>query len=252
VSRIALGLAAIHFMDFGRRRQLVEGALDLGITHFDTSRFYGDGLSERSLGKILGAERRSVTLTTKFGLLPTPLFASLGIAAPLARKGRSALKHLRVMDYPKRSYSPETMRKSLRDSLQALATDYIDIYSLHEPLPDFAAADDLFDDLLQEKRKGTIRFIGVSGYQIDAVVKRYGGVLDVIQCSESEWSPERFVPDITHSLFSDNVAQSGSSRTVPIRLLLESALARREAGAVIVQTGRPEHLRQIVSWGAQK
>jgi aryl-alcohol dehydrogenase-like predicted oxidoreductase len=252
ISRIGLGLANTHTMSHASdRERLILRALDMGITHFDTARFYSDGLSEVTLGKVLRQNRHSITIATKFGLIPTPLIGSLGIAAPLFRKARSALSKLGLIQYPKRSYTRATLQQSLHASLRALKTDYIDIYFLHEPLLDSKINDDVFEELEREKRKGSIRFIGVSGGEIDSVVARFRSTLDVVQSAESSWSEARFVPDITHSLFSD--AMRGKDKKLKdnsIRHLLEQALARRRNGAVIVQTRYLAHLEQIVAWAA--
>ena len=52
VSRLGLGLGSVHRINSARGRlELVRAAIDLGITHFDTARLYGDGLAERVLGQ---------------------------------------------------------------------------------------------------------------------------------------------------------------------------------------------------------
>jgi aryl-alcohol dehydrogenase-like predicted oxidoreductase len=253
VSRIGLGLAHVHLLERDVRRQLIERALDLGITHFDTSRFYGDGLSEQTLGAALGPRRKSLTIATKFGLLPTPLFGSLGRLAWPFRKARSLANKLGLVAYPRRSYALATMRRALQDSLRALRTDYIDIYHVHEPLADTVLADDLLDELQRAKRSGAIRLIGVSGAEIDPIVQRYGSALDVIQSAEASWSAQRWVPDITHSLFSD--AARRSNTPLPrdaVRTLLQGALGRRSAGAVIVQTREPGRLAELVEMASAR
>ena len=252
-SRIGLGLAHTHLLSDAGRGHLIERARDLGITHFDTSRFYSDGLSEITLGKALEGVRNKVTITTKFGLLPTPFFGSLGIAGPPFRKLRAIFNRLRLVRYPQRSYTRQTLQKSLEASLRALRTDYIDIYCLHEPLWESKVEDDLLDELERSKKKGWIRFIGVSGAHIDHMVTRFGKSLDVIQSAEACWTESRFVPDITHSLFSDVLRkQRGHIGQDAIRQLLEHALARRRRGSVIIQTKHPAHLKQIVGWAAGK
>ena len=254
MSRIGLGLANVHLLAHEAQRQrLIQRAFDLGITHFDTARFYGDGLSETTLGKFLPENRAAVTIATKFGLLPTPLMGSLGMLAPPFRKGRSLLNKLGIVPYPQRSYTRETLQKSLEASLRALRTDYIDVYHLHEPLLDSDVREDVFEELEGSKRKGWIRFIGVSGAYIDTIVARFGSSLDVIQSAEASWSESRFVPDITHSLFSDTLRAKGTEMgSDSIRQLLEEALFRRQAGSVIVQTRHPTHLEQLVAWAAGK
>lgn len=253
VSRIGLGFAHAHLLDRSTRVALIHRALDLGITHFDTARFYGDGLSERTLGEVLSRQRSSVTIATKFGLLPTPLIGSAGRAALPLRKARTLLSKLNLVQYPRRSYTAATMRTALHDSLRALRTDYIDVYHVHEPLPDTQLSDNLIGELQRAKAAGAIRLLGVSGDDIDSVVTRYGPVFDVIQCAESSWNPARWVPDITHSLFSDAVRQSsGKVSAEAIHQMLDRALDRRPQGAVIVQTRSPERLTQLVDFAANR
>lgn len=133
VSRIGVGLAHLHLMPPPARATLIDTAIDLGMTHFDTSRFYSDGLSEEVLGSLLGARRAQVTITTKFGLLPTPLIGRMGRMAPLGRKLRSAATRLKLTHYPKQRYTPDTLRRSLAASLKALRTDHVDVFAIHEP-----------------------------------------------------------------------------------------------------------------------
>lgn len=121
ISRVGLGFANAHTISHPADRELlIRRALDLGITHFDTSRFYDEGLSEVVLGRVLKASRSAVTIGSKFGLLPTPWVGSMGAAAPVCRKARGLFSKLRLIAYPKRSYTRATMQKSLQDSLRAL------------------------------------------------------------------------------------------------------------------------------------
>jgi D-threo-aldose 1-dehydrogenase len=248
VSRIGLGLAHLQLMTAPERQRLIERALELGITHFDTARFYGDGLSERTLAQTLGARRKQVTIATKFGLLPTPLIGSLdGRAAWAARKARSLLHKLHIHAYPQRSYTRQTMERALAQSLRALGSDYVDIYHVHEPLADTRLSDELLEALQRGKRSGAVRLIGVSGADIDAVVARYGSALDVLQSAEHAWSEARFVPDITHSLFTPALQRSAAALSAgAVSELLVRALERRREGAVIVQTRDPDRLTQLV------
>ena len=66
-----VGLGCNNFggrLDADRTRSVVDAAIDVGITLFDTSDTYGGGGgSERALGEILGSRRDQVVLATKFG-----------------------------------------------------------------------------------------------------------------------------------------------------------------------------------------
>ena len=67
-----VGLGANNFAnrsDFAASEQVVNKALDLGITLIDTADNYGNrGGSEEYLGRILGSRRNDIVLATKFGL----------------------------------------------------------------------------------------------------------------------------------------------------------------------------------------
>ena len=74
------------FADLEQSRRVVDMAIDLGITLFDTADIYGKrGGSENALGQILGERRKNIVLATKFGMpmddtetlkgaLPAPYF----------------------------------------------------------------------------------------------------------------------------------------------------------------------------------
>jgi len=144
-SRIALGTWAIGgwmwggSTDVGESVETIRSAIARGITLIDTAPVYGFGRSEAIVGKALSAGLRT--------------------RAVIATKGGLEWRNGKVW----RNSSPERIRKEVEDSLQRLATDYIDLYQVHWPDPlvpihDTAAA---LARLLQE---GKIRAIGVSNF----------------------------------------------------------------------------------------
>lgn len=251
VPRIGVGMAHLHLMPPGDRAALIDTAIDLGLTHFDTSRFYSDGLSEAVLGSVLGSRRARVTITTKFGLLPTPLIGRMGPFAPVGRKLRSAATRLKLTHYPQQRYTPAVLRQSLAASLKALRTDHVDVLAIHEPADAASLNDELIEALVAVRASGMARFIGVAGDTIDDVVARWGDVLDVVQTAERGWDAARFVPDFTYSLFSSGRPRGAlplSQHEIDARLT--HALARRPSGAVIVQTRDPRRLAHYVGVAA--
>lgn len=229
------------------RTALIDRALDLGITHFDTARFYGDGMSERVLGNALGPRRARVTITTKFGLLPTPGIAVMGPLAPVGRKARGALKRLGLIDYPRRSYSPAELQRAFITSLRALRTDHVDVLAIHEPEGITGIDDDTIEALLAIRRSGAARFIGVAGNDVIRVLARWGDVLDIVQTAENGGRTGDRSPDFTYSLFSSGMTRGAPPLTqAEVDRRLRAALARRPQGAVLVQTRDPSRLHDLV------
>jgi aryl-alcohol dehydrogenase-like predicted oxidoreductase len=144
-SGLQVSIVGLGCNNFGRRcneeatRAVVEKALDLGVTLFDTADVYGPGgLSEELLGKALGARRREIVLATKFGL-------------PM---GEGALR---------RGASRRWILDAVEASLRRLATDWIDLYQLHFPDPATPIEETLraLDDLV---RQGKVRYVGCSNF----------------------------------------------------------------------------------------
>jgi aryl-alcohol dehydrogenase-like predicted oxidoreductase len=138
----AVGLGCNNFgirCDLGETRAVVDKALDLGITLFDTADSYGRrGGSETLLGQILGSRRKEIILATKFGM---------------AMDDEGTLK----------GASRWYIMTAVEASLRRLQTDWIDLYQLHRPDPATPIEETLraLDDLVQQ---GKVRYIGSSNF----------------------------------------------------------------------------------------
>lgn len=145
VSAVGLGCNNLGGrLDMEASRQVVDEALEGGITLLDVADTYGRdsdykpryGASEEALGEILGSRRQDVVLATKFGA-PMNAEATLGGAS--------------------RRY----ILRAVEASLRRLRTDFIDLYQLHTPDPLTPLDETLraLDDLI---RAGKVRYIGCS------------------------------------------------------------------------------------------
>jgi len=147
--------------DWGRvdERAAIEAighARSLGINFFDTAQAYGFGRSERLLGAALAGElrsdRESVVIATKGGL---------------RIDGENLV----------RDASPGWLRKGAEASLEALGTDYIDLYQVHWPDPQTPISETA-GALADLVREGLIRHVGVSNYTT-AQIEQFAAVLPV-------------------------------------------------------------------------
>src|SRR3990170_1619788 len=123
-------------IDESRSAEVVHAAIDAGINFFDTADSYGNGSSERFLGRALGARRREVVIATKFA------YAIEGVGG---------------------GAHPNYIRRAIDASLKRLGTDYIDLYQQHVPDPGVPIADTLgaLDELV---KAGKAREIGCSHF----------------------------------------------------------------------------------------
>lgn len=142
VSVVGLGCNNFGAMPVDASRRVVDKAIELGITLFDTADVYGNrGGSESQLGEILGPRRKDVVLATKF-------------AMPMDDAGT------------KSGASAAYIRQACDDSLKRLKTDWIDLYQQHRPDPKTAIEETLraLDDLV---KAGKVRAIGCSNMPED-------------------------------------------------------------------------------------
>ncbi len=111
-------------------------AFDRGVNFFDTSPLYGFGQSEILIGQTFKSNRDKVIIVTKVG----------------------------YTDYlGNQNFSLKYIKKSLEDSLKRLETDYVDIFQLHDlPIEFINNSSEVSDILLDLKKEGKIRFLGIS------------------------------------------------------------------------------------------
>src|SRR4029077_17655141 len=111
---------------------------------------YGGTLSESFLGRILQGRRDRIVLATKFGMEVSP---------------------------EKTGAAPAYIRQAVRDSIERLQTDHIDLYQLHQPDPKVPIADTLAT-LEELVRDGLVREIGFSNFSAEQLTEAANAVAD--------------------------------------------------------------------------
>lgn len=110
---------------------LLQKAFYNGINYFDSARWYTD--SEEKLGAAFSYTRDKIIISTKTG-----------------------------------AQTADGFWKDLETSLKNLQTDYIDIYQFHNPefCPKPRDQSGLYEAMLEAKRQGKIRFIGITNHRL--------------------------------------------------------------------------------------
>lgn len=122
---------------------IINRAIDLGVNYIDTAAFYGGGLSQVYIGKVMKRRRKEVFLATK--------------------------THDRTYDG-----SMRLLERSLKD----LQTDHLDLWQLHNvrtqnDLDKIFAGDGAVKALEKARDEKMVRFLGITGHR-DPLVLRKG------------------------------------------------------------------------------
>lgn len=126
-------------IDVAESLRCVNVALERGMNYIDTAAYYGRGMSEIMLGRVLPLiPRDKYFLSTKLG--------------------RYAPKHF--------DFSAKRVAESIDISLERMQVDYVDMVFCHDI--EFVDTNQIVEETLpalrKEVEKGKVRFIGVSGY----------------------------------------------------------------------------------------
>jgi aryl-alcohol dehydrogenase-like predicted oxidoreductase len=151
ITRIGLGAWAIGGADYdwGWGAQddeesiaAIHHALDLGLNWIDTAAQYGFGHSEEVVGRALEGRNPRPFVFTKAGQPEGP--------------ERTTLQSLKR----------DSLMREVEGSLQRLGVDAIDLYQIHQPIPD----EDIevgWQALVELRDEGVVRHIGVSNFSVD-------------------------------------------------------------------------------------
>ncbi|ANI93900.1 putative oxidoreductase [Dietzia timorensis] len=210
-------------------RAALETALELGYRHIDTATAYHN---EPFLGGVLdgsGVDRAELFLTSK----------------------------LRNADHAEGEW-----RGALERSLEALRTDYLDLYMIHWPLPDHDLYLSAYAELARARDEGLIRDVGVANFlapHLDRLVSETGEAPAVDQiefhpswhnpdtvasCAELGVAVEAYSPLSRGADFgAEPVAAAASAHGVPASQVV-LAWALQQGVSVIPKSANPERLAE--------
>jgi aryl-alcohol dehydrogenase-like predicted oxidoreductase len=175
LSRIGIGCWAFGGGEYwGEQNQkdvdrVVHMAVERGINVFDTARMYNDGASEVSLGEALKGVRDKAFVISKVS--------------------------------PARAYR-KTLKEECEISLRGLGTDHLDLYMMHWPINPLGikhftgdpriidkppTTEEAFGALMELKKEGKIRHIGVSNYGISQL-REAAAVCPEIEVNEMSYN----------------------------------------------------------------
>jgi D-threo-aldose 1-dehydrogenase len=286
LSRLGFGLSSLAGSgNFAHQQNLINTAIDCGVTHFDSAPYYGSGDAEKILGRVLRKCRCEVTITTKFGLVP---FAG-GNAGSLVRATlRPVLRRIRPLKLLAARLihglrEPEQLQNNIRksailESLDASIRDLgrpVDALLLHDASAATASHPVVHEALAEVRASGKCRFAGISGAAaiITAAARKYPRIYEVAQLENSLICPAPIaeLSELGTRVITFRAIQNGlreiislverspgfkktwlhefgvdpSSPDLLAQALVEVALAENPNGTVLFSTTNPKRIRVI-------
>ena len=144
VSELGFGAWSIALDWWGKKieedeaKRMLKKAYDLGINFFETGDMYGKGKSEKLIGEVFKDMRNEIILSTKYGY----------DFAGVEQIGHSELPQ---------KFDETFTKKALRDSLERLQTDHLDMYGLHNPKLEHIRNESIFEVLDNFIKDGSIK-----------------------------------------------------------------------------------------------
>lgn len=157
VSEISYGSWSLGGADWGDVSEeqafaTLNKAVDLGVNFIDTADVYGDGRSEKLIGRFLKTRREKIIVATKAGRKLSPHVAE--------------------------GYTKANLNKFVDQSLENLGVETLDLLQLHCPPTAVYYNPEVFETLEDIVSKKKIRFFGVSVEKIEEALTamEYSGV----------------------------------------------------------------------------
>jgi aryl-alcohol dehydrogenase-like predicted oxidoreductase len=166
VSALGLGCMGMSqaFPPFPPRAEmvsLIRTAVDHGVTFFDTAQVYGPFTNEELVGEALEPVRDQVVIATKFGF-------ELSTGQPTGVDSR-----------------PETIKRSVEDSLRRLRTDRIDLLYQHRVDPN-VPIEDVAGTVKELIEQGKVERFGLSEAGVQTI--RRAHAVQPVTALQSEYS----------------------------------------------------------------
>ena len=150
VSEIGFGAWTIGLDWWGKKIdddesiRILKRAYDLGINFYETADMYGNGKSEKLIGQAFKYMRNEVVYSTKWGY------------------DMYNVEQIGHNEIPQKHNDPAYLEYALQQSMKRLQTDYIDVYSLHNPKMYTIKDDNLFHSLDKLTQSGKIKSHGIA------------------------------------------------------------------------------------------
>jgi aryl-alcohol dehydrogenase-like predicted oxidoreductase len=150
VSEISLGTWQVggkwgDDFDHNNASKILHVAVDSGINFIDTADVYGNGESEKAVGKFVKSRSERIYVATKCGRQLNP--------------------------HTNEAYQPSVLRKFVEDSLTNMGLETLDLIQLHCPPTEVYYRPEIFELFDKLKEEGKILNLGISVEKVEEALK---------------------------------------------------------------------------------
>ena len=124
---------------------ILNAAIDSGINFIDTADVYGNGESEKAVGKFIKSRSERIYVATKCGRLLNP--------------------------HTSEAYQPAVLRKFVENSLKNMGLETLDLIQLHCPPTEVYYRPEIFELFDRLKDEGKILNLGISVEKVEEALK---------------------------------------------------------------------------------
>ncbi|MGC4102915.1 aldo/keto reductase [Ferruginibacter sp.] len=125
--------------------EILNKAIDSGINFIDTADVYGDGLSEKAVGRLVKNRKEKIYVATKCGR--------------------------QIQPHVNEGYTVEALRKFVENSLANMQLETLDLIQLHCPPTAVYYRPEIFELFDKLKQEGKIQHLGVSVEKVEEALK---------------------------------------------------------------------------------
>ncbi len=150
ISEISLGTWQVggkwgESFDDSKAENILNTAIDNGVNFIDTADVYGEGNSEKAVGRVIKQRSEEVFVATKCGR--------------------------RIQPHTNHGYQPTVLEHFVEESLQNMQMETLDLIQLHCPPSEVYERPEIFELFDRLKSQGKIRNLGVSVEKVEEALK---------------------------------------------------------------------------------
>ncbi|MDD4971740.1 MAG: aldo/keto reductase [Paludibacter sp.] len=150
ISEISLGTWQVggkwgEKFDHSNADRILNTAVDHGVNFIDTADVYGNGESEKAVGRLIQSRSERIYVATKCGRKLSP--------------------------HVDEAYQPDALRKFVEHSLKSMNLETLDLIQLHCPPTETYYRPEIFDLFSTLKQEGKIQNLGVSVERVEEALQ---------------------------------------------------------------------------------